>query len=981
MEWIILAAIIVASFVVSQLTTPKPRYEDARPAGLGDFNFPTTDASRHVPEVYGEVRIKAPNILWYGDLRTQPIKEKVSGGGIFDHKKHVITGYRYYLGIQFGLCKGPIDEDFLQIIVGERMIYDGPVPVDGAIIDEPGIFGARGAGGAGGMNARISAYPGTPDQAVNAYLANFQKSLVGTERTPAYVDEAYIVFEGGYHGDSPFLQPWSANVRRIPNGLGLATPWVHMGVIGPDGKRAANCANVIYELLVDPKKGRNISPLRINVPSFVAAAEQLFSERNGFAGLVTTATEIEKLLNELERQIDGRIVDNPATGLIELRLMRDDYDINTVPEIKKGTNIVKIERFTRANWADTVNDVSAEYVDSAQDYTNQQVGAQDGANAQIQGALNFESLASNPVVIRYPFVMDRHLAKDLATRELRKLSVPLSRATVIVTRELWATLPCDVLALTDETLGITRLAMRVIQVDHDDPRTDTIRLELIQDFFAFGNGAFGANESSWADELGLLPFTEMFLDDAPRALIRRALTILSATAPGSLVYCAAKRKSNEVGFKFLVRSGGTSDPFIEDGEIGGHMMTADLSVDLGITAVSGNTITIVAATSEEQEEIVAALPPIPSERGAGTSLLNLICIHSNTGSVASPYIGGEYCIVSSASKGSGLEVVLTGVFRAVFDTVQQIHEVAKSKVVILRDAGVNDSFLQQPIPPSTGLFYDVKLLPFGLRDVVSETSVDYETLLIRRRSNVPYNVGQISLNGIAQDTVDVSLEGTGSGDNYALEIRFVRRDYRTNDEIEALTVDAATLFPDFPSINATTYTVKLRSDDFGLIGTVVTSGNVASFKRNDILLETGGEFPDELEFTIEVEHTVDGIDFDPLKDAGWTFTVDSELESLFALGAIDDLQESNVYTATSTGLHKLQLNTTVPGGETVQVSVNGGGYTTLISAGASNGNVSLTSGDTVKIKHTISTAGFKTFGMLYLIAGTVNKAFAVLYKA
>lgn len=66
----------VVSSVISMLLAPKP--EKPKPASLSDFKAPTAEEGRPVPVIFGTVLVKGPNVVWYGDLRTKPIK---SDGG------------------------------------------------------------------------------------------------------------------------------------------------------------------------------------------------------------------------------------------------------------------------------------------------------------------------------------------------------------------------------------------------------------------------------------------------------------------------------------------------------------------------------------------------------------------------------------------------------------------------------------------------------------------------------------------------------------------------------------------------------------------------------------------------------------------------------------------------------------------------------------------------------------------------------------
>ena len=66
-----------AMFTLSQLLTPEPDTENARPGTLNDFNFPTATEGRIIPLHWGTDDMKGPNVLWYGDLRTIAIREKI----------------------------------------------------------------------------------------------------------------------------------------------------------------------------------------------------------------------------------------------------------------------------------------------------------------------------------------------------------------------------------------------------------------------------------------------------------------------------------------------------------------------------------------------------------------------------------------------------------------------------------------------------------------------------------------------------------------------------------------------------------------------------------------------------------------------------------------------------------------------------------------------------------------------------------------
>lgn len=66
--------VLLAVLVVSVALAPKPPTQP--PAALEDFSVPVAEEGRPIPVVFGTVTITGSNVLWYGDLRSTPIKSK-----------------------------------------------------------------------------------------------------------------------------------------------------------------------------------------------------------------------------------------------------------------------------------------------------------------------------------------------------------------------------------------------------------------------------------------------------------------------------------------------------------------------------------------------------------------------------------------------------------------------------------------------------------------------------------------------------------------------------------------------------------------------------------------------------------------------------------------------------------------------------------------------------------------------------------------
>jgi hypothetical protein len=76
MEFVWAIAMLITSAVISAVTQPKT--QKPKPAAFEDFDYPQIEEGTAQTVIFGEVIIEDQFILWYGNLRTEPIKS--SGG-------------------------------------------------------------------------------------------------------------------------------------------------------------------------------------------------------------------------------------------------------------------------------------------------------------------------------------------------------------------------------------------------------------------------------------------------------------------------------------------------------------------------------------------------------------------------------------------------------------------------------------------------------------------------------------------------------------------------------------------------------------------------------------------------------------------------------------------------------------------------------------------------------------------------------------
>ena len=83
--------------------------------------------------------------------------------------KKTTTGYKYFMGLHFGIAHGPVDE-VQQITVGEREAWSGTQTASGSVVvNAPGLFG--GDTREGGIVGVLDVAMGESTQGQNSYLS------------------------------------------------------------------------------------------------------------------------------------------------------------------------------------------------------------------------------------------------------------------------------------------------------------------------------------------------------------------------------------------------------------------------------------------------------------------------------------------------------------------------------------------------------------------------------------------------------------------------------------------------------------------------------------------------------------------------------------------------------------------------------------------------------------------------------------------
>jgi len=535
--WIIIA---IVSFVLNKLFKPRIRSRDP-----GALEKPRAQEGVAIPTIYGTAEL-APNTTWFGDVSKQ------KNGQYYRYQANLMNTFCWGVvnelldltfdgksaklhHLQVG-ASTPVFTPMLNDPTASFLSMPDTQFVRGLqnpdADNSPAMFGGKQQGGGpqGWLNVYwgFDAEPLGTAQDINTRqpknaLLMLRWNVGSIDLTPAYPRLCYIMFGGPSRDkldfpttpaagtpfiwtyNTPVLPPikavlrrncWYENVFADAENSPLGQTKAQMESLGND----ANPAEIIYDLLTDTLYGLGISPLLIDVPSFSAAAATLRTEivvptalphpgKTGF-GLslrVADTQEAAAAIGDILQHIDAIAAIDPLTGKLKLRLVRNDYTVANLLTV--DTSNAREMRFSRSSWRETVNEVRVNYSEFVNDGVNRcgfvpaSVLAQDLANRYATGEVRSQTF-------EMPYVTHADIANLICQRQLRRLALPLAKATWKMNRLAHSLFPGDVVKLTWSPLGITNLVMRVLEINYGTLDSGEMEITATEDIFNVATASY-----------------------------------------------------------------------------------------------------------------------------------------------------------------------------------------------------------------------------------------------------------------------------------------------------------------------------------------------------------------------------------------------------------------------------------------------------------------------------------------------------------
>lgn len=708
-------------------------------------------------------------------------------------------GYRYSFAVHMGLCRGPIDE-LVEIQVDEKTAWRGSVTDDSddQAIEEYDLFG--GDDKEGGIVGGFSLLMGKPGQNISvravrsvtagAWFAAFLDggytsipALIGG-LLPSFRGVTTLFYRGQISANNPYPKPWRFRLRRTTAGWyndevwypEKAAIWLAGGTI-----KAMNPAHMIYQCITDKAWGRGFPTAVLDDAAFTSTANTLCDEGFGLCMRWTREEPLSQFMQTVLDHIGGVLYVDRGSGLIALRLIRDDYDAAELPLFESESGLLSVEQQDAAAQDTAFNEVVVTFT-SPTDGKERSVRAQNLAAFQAS-----QSVLSTKT--QYPGLPTGELALRVAQRDLRMHAVGLKRYKITLDRRGWKIGPAGVFRIRDVSRGIGDIVLRAGKVEDSTHTDGKITVTAIQDVFGLPVAAFTSYQpSEWVppDTSAAIPEVRQLLSASYRDAVRNVgATAAAALAADTahLVTLAAQPTTLSVSYAISTRVG--AETFAVR-DMGDWTTNATLLADLTAYAT---TLTALNITQ-------------PGSIAVGEAAL----------------IDGEVVRIDAFDPVTGVMTIARGCG----DTIPAAHP-AGARIWFTEDGAGTDQ--REYVSGET---VDVKLLTRTSSAMLDAAAAPTDSIVLDGRPARPYPPGGVAVNGHPFASLPPSLFGD-------LVFTWTHRD-RLLEQDQLVEHGAASIGPE----PGTTYTIRLYSEAVllrtaaGVTGTTWTYDAAMSAADGDV---------------------------------------------------------------------------------------------------------------------------------------------------
>lgn len=417
------------------------------------------------------------------------------------NNKAQTVGHRYYFDIHMGLGM-PLDE-VCAIRASGKTAWTGSITTNGQVrIDKPNLFG--GDKGEGGLDGTLYVMFGEEDQTALPKLASMLGGLV-----PAFRGITTAFYSGLVTSMNPYPKPWEI-LRRGGNRL-----WDSDGAwyaakqfiwLADNQIKAMNPAHILF-LMYTGKRFRGLARSRMDDAAWRAAADTLYSEGLGLCLEWKRSDTFKSFRDTVLAHISAEVYVDRRTGLISIRLLRNDYAVASLPLFDEDSGLLEItQEETSSSGGDSVpSQLVAKYEDAITGETRS-VRAVNSAVAARDGGQSVEE-------VEYVGAPTAQIAGRLCQRDLVIKTSGLRRFKVVLDRRGRNLSPGQPFRVRSLKRGLAAVVVRVGRYEDGTLQDGRITITALEDQFSLPLTTFVA-----APPTGWLP-----PDRAPYAVTTRRL--------------------------------------------------------------------------------------------------------------------------------------------------------------------------------------------------------------------------------------------------------------------------------------------------------------------------------------------------------------------------------------------------------------------------------------------------------------------------
>jgi hypothetical protein len=504
-----------------------------QPEGPGpqDLDVTASSQARIIPVIFGRRRL-AGNIVRYDKetFSSRELRESSGGGGKGKGGKGgggdgVTVGYEYYLTWEEGICMGPIDQfHAIYSMPGDDKTADGSS--FSAARATTTLEGTKAEGAKTSEGGTVILYQGSASQTRdstdnytqqyqvstgNAFWDNLINAMADETPTPPEELSAFEQFKYRYFGGitppndppetfldlnyrhvvwaffknfrmgpSPSPKSHLYELSRTPvcldeNGTPLTDFPTRAHPSSSDSRYyEANPAAIVWEILTNKIWGRGLSPAKLNVDDFRAAAKYYETNRIGMSLLLTQAQDIGAAIDNIKDHVgltswwDG--------DQVRCRIIHDTAR-NSTSAIRINSDMVDNVRMNRPTWAETINELRITFKNRQNNYQDEIVVVSNLAAQTMTGRIISKQVTMAGFGLRT-------IAEKEGRRMLNEISVPRATLEFEMNRLKSNIGPADLIEfIWSEWTEYTYATYWRVQNIEDDADAGTIKVTLMEDFW------------------------------------------------------------------------------------------------------------------------------------------------------------------------------------------------------------------------------------------------------------------------------------------------------------------------------------------------------------------------------------------------------------------------------------------------------------------------------------------------------------------